>query len=1293
MAPPQGDGKEEAKKEESKKQESVVQYRIITSVGHVDQYQIGTDFEEWCDRFESYCVVNRITEKVHTFITLIGEKGYHLAKALVAPKKPTQVAYEELKKKLSDYFDPKPSVVAERAKFRTRFQREDEPLNAYVAELRSLAQLCGFKDTLEDSLRDQITLGVSNVALKKKLYEEPDLSYARCLQIIEAWASAEKSMAMSGTVGNSLDASVNAVQSRWKNAKGKREQTNFKKNQVKCSCCGFTNHTFVDCYHKHKVCDICKRKGHLSSVCFKNPKNSGKNGNFKGSDNSNNSSARNYKRNNAKNDNVKNKSGTNFINEHTLGEEQIFMNSLCGNINGNDSAICPPTFLNVMINGTGIKMQVDNGSPIATINDRMYRKFFNDFEIKKGNKVFTAVDGAVIDVLGYIFVNVKLNEIYAEKLMLYIVKGQGNPLLGRAWFKPLGIEVTVALKTPLNMVNVASNFANVIERIQFEFKDVFSSKLGTYNKRKFSLNVQDSNRQKFFRPRSLPFILRDKVESELGKMLTAKQLIPVETSRYGTPLVVVPKANGAVRICGDYKVTINPDLIIDRYPLPRPEELILKIAGCKFYSKIDLSHAYQQLELDDESSELLTLSTHRGLFRPTRLMYGVASAPGIFQREMEIIFQDMAYVACYLDDILIGGRDVEHHEQILRNVLSKLKESGLTVNREKCSFFEEELKFLGMIVNKTGIKSDPSKVKAIVEAKKPENVLQLQSFLGMITYLSKFLPNASSILYPLNQLLCKGKKFEWTEECNKAFCKVKKVLIESNFLVHFDPKFKIKVKCDASPYGIGAVLMHEINNKEYPIAFVSRTLTNVEKRYSQLDREALAIIFGLNRFHKYLYGIHFVIQTDHKPLTFIFGEKKNIPVIVANRIQRYAMILAGYNYTIEYLPANRNVIADMLSRLPLESTQGNVENSNINFVAEVFEKINRNIIVSETRQDPELRQIIKFVVFGWPNNVNEQFKSYMMKKFDLTYENQCLFLGHKIVIPQSLRSIFLQELHKTHLGVVKMKSFARAYFWWPTLNREIEQLTKSCHACSINAKNPRKVELHKWIPPIEPGRRVHADLCYIGKNTFLVITDAFSKWPEIFQIANSTSFTIIKIFKEYLARWGLIEVLVTDNGPPFNAKDFNDFLEKNGVNHMFTPPYHPQSNGAAENCVATFKDKVKKALAGQVALHDAVQNFLLDYRSAMHATTCRTPAELHLNRRLRTRFDVMLKEKEDAQIGNFGGHSREIVVGDSVMARQYRGKEKWVEGRVTDVEGKVICEVEGSDGEIRRRHVDQLRVK
>ena len=393
----------------------------------------------------------------------------------------------------------------------------------------------------------------------------------------------------------------------------------------------------------------------------------------------------------------------------------------------------------------------------------------------------------------------------------------------------------------------------------------------------------------------------------------------IERNEWACPIVVVPKSDKTMRICGDYKVTVNRCIEEETYPLPNSEDLFATLAGGTLFSKLDLSHAYQQLELDENSKALLTVNTHKGLYQYNRLSYGVSSAPSIFQAVMDQILQDMPGVVCYLDDILISAKNKVEHLELLDKVLTRLEKYGVRVKLAKCEFMSSEVVYLGHRVDATGIHPTDDKISAIKEAPIPQNVTELRSFLGLVNYYHKFLPNMSTRLKPLYSLLQKGIPFVWSKECNQAFINCKQDLLRSNVLVHYDCNKEIRLACDASPYGLGAVISHVIDGHEKPIAYSSRTLTPAEKGYAQIEKEALSIIFGVTKFHKYLYGRRFTLVTDHKPLLAILGPKSAIPTLAAMRMQRWALRLLAYSYDIEYRRSEDHLNADCMSRLPLDN--------------------------------------------------------------------------------------------------------------------------------------------------------------------------------------------------------------------------------------------------------------------------------------------------------------------------------------------------------------------------------------
>ena len=324
--------------------------------------------------------------------------------------------------------------------------------------------------------------------------------------------------------------------------------------------------------------------------------------------------------------------------------------------------------------------------------------------------------------------------------------------------------------------------------------------------------------------------LKDAVDTELKRLEEAGVIQSIPHSEWATPLVAVPKRNGGVRLCGDYKKTLNPFLKADKYPLPRPVDLMTCLTGGFKFSKLDLSSAYQQMELEERSCQFVTINTPRGLYKYLRLPFGVSSAPLLFQKAMDAILQGLPRVICYLDDILITGATPEEHLMNLTEVLDRLSKHGMRLKREKCKFLQDSVEYLGHCIDSDGVHTSPSKVEAISKAPAPKNVTELRSFLEMINYYSKFIPNLATTLHPLHVLLRDGVKWHWSEECAKSFTKVKNHLIEAPVLVHYDPKLPVRLAGDASNYGIGAVLSHvDTDGQEHPIAFMSRTLTSTKR--------------------------------------------------------------------------------------------------------------------------------------------------------------------------------------------------------------------------------------------------------------------------------------------------------------------------------------------------------------------------------------------------------------------------------------------------------------------------------
>ncbi|KAK8767071.1 hypothetical protein V5799_006148 [Amblyomma americanum] len=336
---------------------------------------------------------------------------------------------------------------------------------------------------------------------------------------------------------------------------------------------------------------------------------------------------------------------------------------------------------------------------------------------------------------------------------------------------------------------------------------------------------------------------------------------------------------------------------------------------------------------------------------------------------MDTVLAGMPHVATYLDDILIASESIEEHERMLAEVLSRLAKSGLGVQAEKCEFFKESLEFLGHRIDAKGIYPSKVKVEAIHQAPAPKNKKELQAFLGMINFYNRFLKGRTEVAEKLYRLLDSHVAWNWGAEHMEAFENLKKLLTSNSLLVHFKTDVPLVLSCDASSVGVGAVLAHrDSKGNEQPVAYASRTLSRAERNYAQIDREALAVVFGVRHFHQYLCGRDFLIITDHKPLLGIFQRQKQIPAVISPRMLRWTLMLSAYDYVIEYRKTKDHGNADCLSRLPGPLTRQETEAPGDILLLEAVEypPVSAMEVAAFTRGDPLLYQVKQWILEGWP---------------------------------------------------------------------------------------------------------------------------------------------------------------------------------------------------------------------------------------------------------------------------------------------------------------------------------------
>ncbi|XP_039602322.1 uncharacterized protein K02A2.6-like [Polypterus senegalus] len=800
---------------------------------------------------------------------------------------------------------------------------------------------------------------------------------------------------------------------------------------------------------------------------------------------------------------------------------------------------------------------------------------------------------------------------------------------------------------------------------------VFKSGIGTLQHIRAKIVLKSGATPRFHKTRPVPYAIRPLVEKELDRLEANCILSKVDWSPWATPVVPIINRNGTVRLCGDFKVSINPVLQVEQYPLPRIEDIFASLSGGQRFSKLDLADAYLQMEVEEDSKVFLTINTIKGLYRYNRLVFGVASAPAIWQRAMDQILQSVPGVQCYLDDIIVTGMTDEEHLENLKKVLKRLEEYGLRARLGKCEFLKPSVRYCGHTIDAQGLHKCQDKIQAVLMAPQPQNVSQLRSFLGFVNYYNKFLPNLATVLYPLNELLQAGKQWKWSKECENSFQDAKRLVTSDTVLTHFNSSLPIKLACDASPYGIGAVMSHVMEDgSDRPIAFASRSLSAAEKNYAQIDREALSLVWGVKRFNQYLFGREFILVTDHQPLTSIFSPQKGVPATAAARMQRWALFLGGHRYKIEYKRTACHANADGLSRLPLEAEKdefGDEETIDMISISQIENlPVTADMVKTETKHDKILSQVYAATLNGWTAQHKSLLAAYYSRRDEIALNAGCVMWGLRTIVPTKLRHRVLEELHKGHLGVVKMKALARSFVWWPGIDEDIEKITQQCSGCQMVQNEPERATLHPWEWPTLPWERLHFDFAgpFMG-TTFLVVVDTCSKWPEVCTMSSTTTSHTIEVLRDLFARTGVPQQLVSDNGPQFTATDFQVFLHKNGIRHITSAPWHPAINGLVERFVQSLKQALR-----------AMTNEKLTHQLDLLQPNIKQTVQ---DRQIKQGYKATDKV------------TRSFAIGQSVLARSYRGDQKWVPALVKEQTGPLSYKAEATQGVIWRRHVDQLR--
>jgi hypothetical protein len=596
--------------------------------------------------------------------------------------------------------------------------------------------------------------------------------------------------------------------------------------------------------------------------------------------------------------------------------------------------------------------------------------------------------------------------------------------------------------------------------------------------------------------RRVPFPLVSKIKDELERLVKNGVIRPVNgPAEWCSPMVPIVKKNGQIRITVDYK-KLNVSVKRQQYMLPNLEDIAPKLAGATLFTSLDAASGYYQIPLDSQSSMVTTFMTPFGRFRFERIPMGISAAPEIFQKKMTELLQNHDGCEVIMDDILVYGKTEAEHDSRLEKVLSTIEASGLKLNEAKCQIKKKQLTYFGHIVGTDGVLPNPEKIKAIMQLKPPSNVSELRTMVGMLNYLGRFTPGLSTTVKPMTDLLKDNVAWQWGQPQQKALDDVKKQMSQLPALAYYRVDRDTIVSADASSFGLGGVLLQRDNEGQLlPVAFCSRTLTEAERKYPQIEKECLASVWACEQFSKYLVGLEkFELLTDHKPLVPLMTSKDldQGPI----RCQRLLIRLMRFSPQVRHVPGKQLVIAVALSRNPMphqpaDEEQGDEVTAHMNAIQAAWPATPRILqeIKSATAQDQVLQKVAAYTIEGWPaiEAISGDVKPFYRVKGDLSVIDGFITNGNRIVIPEKLRPNMLERLHEGHQGRSKCRERARTTLWWPSIGRDIVEMIEACKHCISTQPTQRHEPLRPTPLPSRPWEKLGADLCELEKKTYLVL--------------------------------------------------------------------------------------------------------------------------------------------------------------------------------------------------------------
>lgn len=895
-----------------------------------------------------------------------------------------------------------------------------------------------------------------------------------------------------------------------------------------------------------------------------------------------------------------------------------------------------------------VKFIIDSGADVNAITESAYLEIKNGSvsEIVKekfsSTRYIQAYGGKnSLTVTASFFAKVVFDSIRPsgwEKF--FVIKEAGNSLMSRKMATKYSV-LDIGWKVPLVKYKQDGTDSG--------FDRVYSVKVNRtpgyifpkFNLPAVSLNIDTSVRPRRNTYTNIPYAWQEAAQERI-ELMESDGIIEKVTAEmdksHCSAMLAVPKGADDFRLVVDLRST-NQCIIREPHKMPTLESILAELHGSKWFSTIDLSNAFYHVEICKADRYVTNFFTGRGFYRYIRLPFGLCNAPDIFQFALETVLAGIKHVLIYLDDILIYAPDSQVHDKIMKEVLEALDKHNVEINHKKCATKQTSVKFLGFTLDSDGYKITQDRLEAIKNFRTPLSVAEVRSFLGMLIFVDKFMFDRAEKTKHLQNII-REKKFVWGREEQSEFEALRsEVLSEIKKLGYFKQGDETELIVDASAVGLGAVLV-QYDSKKMPriIGCASKVLSKSESKFPQVQREALAIVWAVERFQIMLRGQHFTVVTDNEGNEFIFGKIHRFGRRGVTRAEAWALRLQQFRFDIRHVPGDEN-IADVFSRLVSASQESEDFDeelpANVLFLEDdqVY-GISTEDIARETETDVECLAVSRAI----RDNDWSEVPTQLRKQRNLWHrDGGVLVYNEKLFVPSKLRDALLKMGHKSHFGVGSIKRTLRQYVFWPGISKQIEEMVAKCEICQRITDNERPIPFKSRDLPEGPWRIIQIDFLSIplGSKELLMVCDTYSRMSWAIEMKKIDTTHTIKALASIFATWGYPEIIQSDNGPPFCAKEFSSHWTKRGIRHNKVVQLSPWMNGIVEGRNRGVIKVLKAAIQEGRDWRSALREHISFYNNVRpHTTTMATPFELMTGRLFRGVFPVAPSWKNDSKFNH-----------------------------------------------------------